>query len=173
MCEINEDCDKTSREYGIAILSAMGGTEIGESTGNCFWDLSCVSQAGDRVCVELKARNNDAWKYDTWTIGAHKLNEFRRVDSNLYEEDTSTVPLSACFDKFLAISIYPGLKKFTMANVAKDYVLCKTKMMPKKTLWDGGDEELVPKTQLYFNFKHNFEYVEVGGQIWISRIAAK
>lgn len=156
----NENLDLESRNIAEGILSAYGCTGIGCSEGQCFWDLSCYSPAGDKVLVEVKARENSAFAYETFFIGAHKLADFRRYDAKLYEEGDE-IPLEDRFDKFIVISIYPGLKKFALANVEK-FDSYGTKLCPKMTLWDDGDPELVEKRMLYYKFNNVYDYAVVG-----------
>lgn len=164
-----EDCDKEPRILMKKILEAMGFTQVEDTNGQCFYDFKAISPFGTKVCIELKSRSAKCWDYSTWFIGAHKLVDFMRYNAQVWEEGLSDVSYDECFDKFIAISIYPGLKRFTIANVLKDSICCNRQMCKKTTLIKGGSEDKVPKAQLYFNFKNNFEYVEVGGQFYISR----
>lgn len=59
-----KDVDLNSREEFKSFLSSSERfTNIGESSGNCSWDISCVYNSDISVVFELKDRNITSDKY--------------------------------------------------------------------------------------------------------------
>lgn len=57
-----DEVDRSSRQLLSCFLEKVGAQEIGEMTGNCCVDLSCM--LNDKpVCIEIKDRNFESTKY--------------------------------------------------------------------------------------------------------------
>lgn len=57
-----DEVDRSSRQLLSCFLEKVGAQEIGEMTGNCCVDLSCM--LNDKpVCIEIKDRSFESTRY--------------------------------------------------------------------------------------------------------------
>lgn len=57
-----DEIDYSSRTVVSCLLLRVGATDVGESRGNCCWDLSCCINEKP-ICIEIKARNFESTKF--------------------------------------------------------------------------------------------------------------
>ena len=97
-----ESLDETGREIVFGFLGNLGFRNIGESRGDCSWDLSAVMNDGRKLGVECKDRKLDHDRYGDHEIEKHK---FVENDLKVRQGEFDAFIIASTFrDGYLAVS---------------------------------------------------------------------
>ena len=101
-----DEIDRSSRELLSCFLEKVGAQEIGEMTGNCCVDLSCMLN-NKPVCIEIKDRNFESTKYGDILV------------ENLKQECTTKRIMNGQFQAALAVNVLCAKRILLTASTKK------------------------------------------------------
>lgn len=141
------DVDKSSREEFKNFLKNLPNiSNIGESAGNCSWDLSCISIRDNQeisVVFELKDRNIDSDKYGDIFCEYDKYTNNKKYCPNY---------------TIIAVNFYKDAT-FAMCNMSDDTMTIEQKWCPRTTMLAGCRKDGFLKTIVKLPQKYKFKKI--------------
>lgn len=151
-----EEIDYNSRVIVRNFLSAINADAIGESTGNCSWDVSCI--INDKpISIEIKDRNMPHNRYSDMMVEQIKQDcNNRRIGNGQFKE---------C----LVVSVYTD-NVMCLANINDKDAIHKTKYCKYTTLIKGANHNYVPKEIVILPQRKKIRYEYVNGNLKFSKV---
>lgn len=125
------EIDRSSRQLLSCFLEKVGAQEIGEMTGNCCVDLSCMLNTKP-VCIEIKDRNFESTKYGDILV------------ESLKQDCTTRRIMNGQFQVALAVNVYTD-NVIAIANLFDKQAKHFKRYAPVTTLVKGADHSYVQK----------------------------
>lgn len=150
------EIDNSSRCVITNLLSAMGASDIGDSHGNCSWDISCVIKTKP-ICIEIKDRNMPHTKYSDMMVEQIKQDcNNRRIDNGQFKD---------C----LVASVYSD-NVICLANINDKDAVHKTKYCKRTTLVKGASHDYIQKEIILLPQRKKVRYEINEGRFKFSRV---
>jgi hypothetical protein len=140
-CTFNDqqwkDVDLKSREEFKLFLSSFSKfSNIGESSGNCSWDISCLTENNISVVFELKDRNytSDRFgdimvEFDKYTNNKKYCPNYKIIAVNFYRD--GVFAFCEMNDETMNVSFKNCPRTTMLAGCRKDKVVKKTVTLPQ------------------------------------------